>query len=788
MTKPLGMIPRTGCSALALCATLSATPALAQDTSAQLEEIVVTATRRLSTVLDVPYNISAVEGSTIDKARIQDTAELMRGMPGITMVDRGYRNGSVVNGVRIRGMNVDSASLGDYAVSAVSTVSTYVNDTPLLANFLLRDIKRVEFLRGPQGTLYGSGSLAGTIRYIMQEPNTDFSEGRAAIGVSHADGSGSIGWTADAMLNKPLSDKLALRLNAAHIDQPGTVDYVNLYKLNAKGVPDAPNGILNPAATYVTDKDADDVDIWFARAELLAELSETFKLKASFAHQSDDVGGRRAETRGVDGYGHAYGHDQNGAVMAEPSSRDVDLAALEATADFGFATLTSSTSWYDHEGDSISDNSGFYAKAGFLSFYYNYPRPADVAVRSYGDRSIVEELRLVSNEPVWIFDYVVGLYYQDQDLKSDQQNVLLGFKSWYDAKYPKSAASVAGDVDFDYHRRESFTDKAVFGELTGHLTDSFQITGGLRAFKNKARNHTTMDLPLYTAYANPTSVDFPQDDSKVLFKGNASWKPDEDTLVYATISEGYRRGGSNAVPTRGNFAEDVRWQTYNADTAVNYEMGVKGRIGSQRYGLTGFYVDWSHIQLNTATPVWGFYVVQNGGSARSKGAELELSGPLAPGLSYTLGYTYVDAQLTDNVVAPYNPTLVVAAKGTTLPSAPRHAATVSLQHEQTVANDLRLTTRLSGYYQSASRNAVVRSATYNVGIAPFQIWNLSAGLARDGWDATLFVKNVFNADGVTGIFTERYAGTAPGQGFYGNTNRYLLSQPRTIGLSVSYSF
>ena len=113
-----------------------------------------------------PYNISAVSGASIEARQVADAPELMRSIPGVAVVDRGYRNSGVITGINIRGLNVDSSALGDYAVSTVPTVSSYVNDTPIYANFLLRDLERVEVLRGPQGTLYGSGSLGGTIRYI----------------------------------------------------------------------------------------------------------------------------------------------------------------------------------------------------------------------------------------------------------------------------------------------------------------------------------------------------------------------------------------------------------------------------------------------------------------------------------------------------------------------------------------------------------------------------------------------------------------------------------------------
>src|SRR4029077_18206133 len=168
-----------------------------------------------------PYNISAVSGDEIALRQTLDTPELLRGIAGVSMVDRGARTSAVVSGIRIRGLNVDSAALGDYAVSAVATVSTYVDDTPIYANFLLKDIQRVEVLRGPQGTLYGSGALGGTVRYVMNQPELGKFSGAVGGSRSSTEGSDGVGAAGDLPLNLPVGDTTAVRLNLAVPDYAG---------------------------------------------------------------------------------------------------------------------------------------------------------------------------------------------------------------------------------------------------------------------------------------------------------------------------------------------------------------------------------------------------------------------------------------------------------------------------------------------------------------------------------------------------------------------------------------
>jgi iron complex outermembrane receptor protein len=377
--------------------------------SVLMEEVIVTATRRESTIAEIPYNISAVTGDFIDSGKIMTTGELLRGVPGANVIDFGARNSGNVNAIRIRGLAIDSSINMDVALSAVPPVSTYINETPVYANLILKDLERVEVLRGPQGTLYGSGSLGGTVRYITRRPVLESFEGQVEGSVSVTAGSSGTNWDIDAIMNIPMGETFAARLVAGHLDYAGIFDLPNAYVLDEEGFPVAPDGILAETAEYELIKDVDTVDIDFARASLLWDPNDEFDALLSWSYQKDDIGGRMMPTESVDGWGDPYGRYETGSVQREPASRKVNIGALEMSYDFGFATLTSSTSYYKHKGDSISENTGFSAQQGWLEFYYgNYPRPMHSSERSYEDKAFIQELRLVSNTE-GVVDWIVGV-------------------------------------------------------------------------------------------------------------------------------------------------------------------------------------------------------------------------------------------------------------------------------------------------------------------------------------------------------------------------------------------
>ncbi|MBE9549381.1 MAG: TonB-dependent receptor [Proteobacteria bacterium] len=787
------MLKRTTMASAISLALLTSANVWAEETVQEpgmMEVVMVTANRREESVLEVPYNISTVSGDFINNAQIVDNAELMRYIPGVAVVDRGHRNSGVINSIMIRGLNVDGSALGDYALSTVPTVSTYINDTPIYANFLLKDIERVEVLRGPQGTLYGSGSLGGTVKYILNRPQITEFGGKVTGELSTTDGSDGTNWNADLMLNIPIGETMAARFVGGKLDNAGVVDYVNVYELDSNRLPIAPDGPLADTAVYKNVKDADTVEIEYARLSFLFEPNDAFSALFTYATQSDDIGGRRQQTVGQDGWGDNYKDYQNGSIQLEPSSRDADLLSLEMDLDLGFATLTSSTSSYDQDGESISENTGFYAQNNWLSaFYYNYPRPMAEARRTYADEAFIQEFRLVSDTG-GKFDYTVGAFYLDQDLDATQESYLRGFKLWTETAW--GPGFVVSDRDFFYARQQNYTDLSFFGELTWHFSDTFRMTVGGRYYDTDFTNDTVMGVGLWTGFSPEDTAFFKSSDSGSLFKVNFSYDLNDAQLLYGTISEGYRRGGANAVPLVGIFAEDPAWQNYDPDTTTNYEFGIKGLAGRVQYSFATFYVDWEDIQINTATTNWGFFAAQNGGDARTMGLEAELNGSFGNQAQwqYSLGYAYVNAELTEDVYAPsdHDQLYVTATDGTRLPGTPEHSFNASLAHTQTLSNNWDWTNRFSIYVQSDTENAINASDRFAQNLDGFSLLNFSTSLEMQDWTAAFWIKNLTNEEGVTGVFKEEYMGTDPAQNYFGNGSKQFIAQPRTIGVTVSYHF
>lgn len=801
----------------ALIASTQVSLALAQDQTGTdsgddvfLEEVIVTATRRSQSLQDIPFNISAVSGDYLAEAGILDASELMREMPGVTIADGGARAAETNSNVMIRGINIDPNSTDRTYLSA-PTVSVYVGDTPMYANFILRDVERVEVLRGPQATLYGSGSLGGTVRYIMKRPSTEKFEASVYGEFGQTDGSGGYNMNADVMLNIPISENLAFRMNAGRVDNDGIIDYSNVYETDANGEPLATNGdILNGDPVYQNKKDADTVEVNYARASLGWTPGDDLDVLLSFQWQEGDFGGRRQVTEALDGYGNKYKKYEHGSVVLEPASNEAKLAALEIDYDMGFATLSSSSSYYDRGFESTSDNTGFYAaqEIGWAPghswlYYYGYGgfrRPAIPAYRTANEDAFVQEFRLVSNGESSV-DWVLGFYYLDQNGDADQLTTVLGFQDWRDASGWANDFYGPSNDTFVWTYDKEFKDTAIFGEVTFNITDDLDLTLGGRYFDNKNTVTSQTLLPIWIGsvfdFGEAPLTTSTVKDSDTLFKANLAWHLNESQMLYGTISEGYRRGGSNAAPVWfegcARYCNDPSYSDFESDSVINYEIGFKGARDNLTYTISAFYIDWSDPQLNTATPSGAFYAVVNGTSATSKGLDMELSWALTESLVMRGGYAYVDATLDEDLYVPTgnpdNPSQrLEASAGNKLPGTPEHALNLSLTHTSAMSNGLDWVNRGSLYYQGESENSVLDTSDWNKTLDAFSLWNFSTTLVGQKWSASLYVKNAFNEQGTTAEFIDGYFVTRPQDHYYGQGQKTFISQPRTIGLSAKYWF
>ena len=816
----------------AACMTMTSAPSYAQGADDNvLEEIMVTATRREARVQDIPYNISAMSGEYLELQNIVNQYDVLRAMHGVTVIDRGYRNAGTVNSIVIRGLNVDNGRNGDIMLNAVPTVATYYDNTPLFANFLIKDIERVEVLRGPQGTLYGSGSLGGTVRYIGNRPNPEGFEADIELDYGQTSGSSGDNIALDAMVNIPLGDKTAVRATFSRIDNDGVIDYMNAYQLNSFGEPlvDVNGSCVDPRSAPDTEvlqnvgcfrnvEDADFVEINYAKVSLRGEPTDTFSYQLSYQYQEDTIGARRSTTLGDNDQPvgsalyFAYGDDDSGQVLLEPSERDVDMASLDLEWDLGFATFTSSTATYNHEGSGESDNGGLWASGGrdwnFNFYGGGWQRPAQRAERGYDDSAVIQEFRLVSNDTRNNLDWLVGAFYMDQDNSVNQYSYNPGMGEFFNACVDTGGPECAGfwpaifypgsqftEIDFEYIRDTSYEEMALYGEVTYHFSDDFRLTGGFRWFDNETVNDVVLGFPLVLPeLASPMAPRSTDSDDDVLLKLNASWDLNDDNMLYATYSEGYRHGGAQSLPSLDNGdpfgepnAEALR--TFASDSVTNYEIGIKGSREGLRYTASLFHVDWDDPQLNTTSSFYGFYLAANGDKASTEGIELELEGYFADTFHYRAGYTYVKAELDKDFISPQTGG-VVATAGSTLPGAPSNTFSFNVDNTWEINSNMDLVAGLNGYYQSESENFINQTSPVNETYGSFTLFGATASLVSDNWTAMLYVKNIGDESGATGGFasTDWSYDTGVFENWYGNGNRQFIVQPRTIGLKFGYRF
>jgi outer membrane receptor protein involved in Fe transport len=792
----------------AVGAILASTASGQERVGATLEEVVVTATRREESVLDIPINISVTTGEDLNRLAVRDITGIAAHVPGLVVTDNGVRSNGTNNSFIIRGINAGGVGGGGFQDLISASVSTYVDETPMFANLRLTDIARVEVLRGPQGTLYGASSVGGTIRLIQNLPNTSETEFRVAAEGGTLAHSDDLDYRADVVVNLPISDRFAVRMSGGFEKLAGFIDARNSVVVDQNMVPVLANPADPVRSGFLTERieDLDSSETWFVRGAALYDFSESTRLVLSYQHQEEKAGGFSSQQLSTRDY--TMGRRQ----AREPSDRTTDLAAATVTVDLGFATLTSATGFFESSESSQTDGSLF--PIIFAAYYGNYPRITLPTFNEFENRSLSQEFRLVSQgEGPW--NWTVGAYYQDAELNYDTLQLLKGIADWSELQGTGGrrfrnfgdAQQAFGllrpsqiqpkDMATRYARRVSFEDKALFGEVTYNINDAWSVKAGVRAFRQENSQDLLAELPYFGPLVASDGNIFGRNRDIVsgsfsdqVFKLNTSYKLSEDTLLYLTAAEGFRAGGANSYPVGTClFCDPATFLSYAPDTATNYELGIKGRLSdSLQYTLAAYRIDWEDIQFETAASATTAIIV-NGGEARSQGLELEVAWAAGVNTMLTAGYSYTDAELTQDVLLPVGGQLAPGAgfKGDRLPGVSEHQFSTSFDQRWPIGGERAILLHLDAAYRGDFPNRLsTRAANYRI-FDGFWVVNAFVGVElSEKMQVQLYARNLTDEQGISAYALPNLVGPSgtPGPEFASESMR----RPRTMGLRVTWQF
>jgi len=664
-----------------------------------VEEVIVTAQRREQNLQDVPISITAVSESKLRALGAYEFADFVRTVPGLTFNEFGHNDGNFV----IRGITSDI-----YGGGIQSTVGLYIDDLPSMDTFAglstpdlhLFDINRVEVLRGPQGTLFGSGAMGGAIRVITNKPDVHRFASAVDTVLSATQG-GDISYGVSAMVNLPLlEDRLAMRAVGYLRDTGGWVD------------------------SQVFGKNRDKEKSIGGRFMMSFVPVEDLTLTGTITYQKSNPRDGSSLNDVIDG--------KPARTLESPEFVDDKLMVYNLVGEYSFAgmKLRSSTTYADkhvlEQQDATVSTRGIFGP------------DAPPSVLNFDDHSsnFFQEIHLFSTGDQRV-GWFVGAFLRDQTHRTyDFSWLVPGAEDLYGS----GPYGAAGNDIYSYIDRSRTKEKALFGELEFKLTDRLQATVGARFFKNTYDNVNTSVGLLNNGASTSLRA---SSESKDTWKYVLSYKLSPDAMVYAQASQGYRVGNANPVvpdPTPPQYGPDDLW---------NYEVGAKTKWLGGRLQLNGaaYYIDWKKMQLAQYTEN-GFAYVSNVGDTRSAGAELELEAQFTDALSYTMAASYNSAEIrVDNLA-------IGASKGDRVPGVPHFTLSNQLQYGFELGADRRGYVRLNHQYISDSYSFFNKDGAGRMG--DYHVVGLRVGAVVNHWDLALFANNLFNDDSVVAALATGY--------------------------------
>ncbi|HAF42316.1 MAG TPA: TonB-dependent receptor [Sphingobium sp.] len=777
-------------SATIISGAAAAMPTMAQTAAAADEGdvIVVTGTRRSTTLMETPINISAVGAEELAAQRIDDIRDIAAFTPGITITDTGPRGAGTII---MRGLSADDSSAGGN--NSDNAIGIYLGDVPLYTDYKLIDLERVETLLGPQGTLYGLGTLAGAVRYIPNRPDPTKFSGEAygrLYDVAHSKGVGYVGY---GVLNLPIvQDAIAFRTVTGYYYDPGFIDYPYLLKEPGVSLPQ-PGDTSNPmgtdaqqSANFAGKKDLN-FEKTFTSRNQLGFVSPDFQAYFTYAYQETKTDGRQATGAGVVGEGKYEAPWR----YKEPSKRMSHLISLELQGNvYDVAQAIFVSAYTNKKQRSSTDVTDL-----LLDLDYDYELFPSFSgyTRSRGaEEQYNQEVRLVSTHG-GPFSWVIGGFWNRLNTRSDYREIVPGYPAWAGINRPD-------EVEYASYVNTKTDEKAVFGEGSFKITPEWQVTAGVRYFKYSADVIGGTALPLFQAYPNinfRSRAGSTSDDGTV-WKFNSSYNITPDLMVWGTYSKGYRIGGVNRVapcvlplPAGQNLCALPSELFYGPDKVKNAEIGVRAQLFERKLSmsLSAFRVKWDGIQLSGQTVNGAIGITTNGGAAISKGVDFSFSAKPIDGLTIRGNYSYLDAHLTEDVPALLSIAggdLVDVLAGDRLPGSTKNSGAIGVSYDMPMGDNmlnLGWTTTYTGgiYTRPGLRGGGERLPSYMMSRA-----NIT--YKTDIYEIGLFANNIFDKYAITGVSNDLTRFGLVNDGIISRYYARSVAQPRVIGVEGRVKF
>ena len=737
----------------------AARDAAAPDSDIQVEEVTVTALRRSETLQSAPLSIAALSSDTLTHMGANQINDYYRQIPNL--------NATAATG------GANRLSIRGVTAAGEATVGVYYDETPVTgpsgttsdpggyaADLDLFDVERVEVLRGPQGTLYGASSMAGTLKIIFNKPNYSAFQFATEDQVSSTQ-NGSVGYFYKGMVNMPLiTDELAVRIVGYDQQRPGWIDSTHF---GTQDVNNEGNEGLRALAGFTPGPNT--------------TITSTLLYQKSSA-------------KDLQGWYPSVGTYETNLPDEMPFTTETDLFNLTGKQNLGFGTLTTTGSFYKYSFLRSSDFTTVALQdstspAGCKEYFQQATACTPAQLSSFTTyvlgqtpilafqpafvRSQDYEARLSSNDdavPAWL-QWTIGTFFERRYDRITSQNVSAN----------AADGAVIEPLEFSALRFVQTDERQVagFGEVSVKPVEKLTLTAGVRYYDyhKTTGGQVLLSGSIFQTHAGPYTSETTTANG-ALEKFNLSYELAQGVMTYATASKGFRPGGANDIP-----ALPANLISYKADSLWNYELGLKSSWLENRLTLNTavFDEEWSSMQTSATTANGLYSFITNAGKARIRGTEVELNAVPYRGLTLSAGVGYVDAKLTQNQST--SAVLVTASTGLAgdrIPNTPEWTASTSAEYKWPLAGDLNGLLRADFAYTGDEQATFAKIDPNYTTYGGFGTVNLRAGIQADRWEASFFCQNASNRIGSTAV--------SSGNGF--KDLSYGIP-PRTMGLTFRYA-